>query len=131
MKRTHFPRPHDGVWTRLAPSKIHGIGVFAIRTIGKGTNVFFRDDSEMVWVEESELKQLPLAIKKLYEDFGVFKNGRYGCPRSFNQLTPAWYVNDNSEDPNLHCDENYDFIAVRGIIQGEELTIDYSTYSEE
>ena len=129
VRRSECLRPHDGVFTRLGPSKTHGIGVFAIRAIKKSANVFEHDDSKMVWLEDDELKGLPGAIKKLYEDFGVFKNGRYGCPRSFNQLTPAWYVN-SSKDPNLRCDENYDFIAVRDIKQGEELTLDYSTYSE-
>lgn len=122
-------RPHNGVYIRLGVSKIHGIGVFAIRAIKKGMNVFRHDNAQMVWVRERELKRLPGAIKKLYKDFGVLKNGRYGCPRSFNRLTPAWYVN-NSSSPNLRCDTNYDFISLRDIRRGEELTIDYSTYSE-
>lgn len=131
MRKTVFSKPHDGVWTRLAPSRIHGIGVFAVRAIQKGTNIFEHDNTEMVWIAESELKQLPKAILKLYEDFGVFKDGRYGCPRNFNQLTPAWYVNCDPDNPNLYCDENHDFIAARNIKEGEKLTIDYSTYSEE
>lgn len=121
--------PHDGVFVRLAQSQLHGVGVFAIRDIAEGTNVFQHDNTEMVWIEENELHGLPQETQKLYEDFGVYKNRRVGVPPNFNQLTPAWYVN-NSENPNLRCDENYDFIAARDIKSGEELTIDYSTYSE-
>lgn len=63
------------------------------------------------------------------DDFAVLKNKRYGCPLSFNRLTPSWYLN-NSKIPNVRCDENYDFVAIRNIKPGEELTADYSTYSD-
>ena len=129
VRRRKF-QPHEGVFTRLMPSPIHGVGVFAILPIRKGTNVFAHDNSKIVWVEERGLERLSKAARKLYEDFGAFKDGQYECPPSFNQLTPAWYVNSSS-NPNLYCDENYDFIAARDIKAGEELTIDYSTYSEE
>ena len=29
--------PHCGVYARLAPSRVHGVGVFAVRPIGEGT----------------------------------------------------------------------------------------------
>ena len=32
--------PHEGVYTRIKPSNIHGVGVFAISDIPKGTYVF-------------------------------------------------------------------------------------------
>jgi len=73
---------------------------------------------------------LPKEIKKLYTDFGVLKDGRYGCPPCFNQLTPAWYLNNSKKTPNVRCDANYDFFALRDIKAGEELTAHYSKYSE-
>jgi len=121
--------PHYGVYVRLGASTLHGVGVFAVRAIKKGTNPFRHDNSTMVWVEEKKLRRLPGGIRKLYEDFGVLKNGHYGVPPNFNQLTPAWYIN-NSTNPNMRCGKDYDFFAVRDIEPGEELTIDYSTYSE-
>jgi len=121
--------PHEGVVARLAPSPIHGIGVFAICAIRKGTKLFFGDLDEMVWVEKDELHRLPKRTRKLYDDFTVLKDNRYGCPLSFNRLTPAWYLN-HSKTPNVRCDENFDFVAIRNIKAGEELTADYSTYSE-
>jgi hypothetical protein len=83
----------------------------------------------MVWVEEKEIGRLPKKIKERYTDFGVLKDGRYGCPSSFNLLTPAWYLNDSQSGPNVHCDAHYDFFAMRDIKEGEELKADYSTYS--
>jgi hypothetical protein len=121
--------PHDGVVTRLGRSRIHGVGVFAILQIQKGARIFSDDLDEMMWIEEGELKALPKRIQELYKDFGVLKEGRYGFPISFNRLTPSWYLN-SSKSPNVRCDENYEFFALRTIRPGEELTADYSKYSE-
>jgi SET domain-containing protein len=121
--------PHRGVYVRLKPSKIHGVGVFAIRDIPKRTYVFRGDDDELVWVKASATNRLEKEIKKLYRDFCVSRNGRYGCPRNFNLLTPAWYLN-HSKKPNMAADKNYDFYSIRRIKKGEELTVDYETYSD-
>ena len=122
--------PHFGVYVRLKPSVLHGIGVFAIRDIPKGTYVFGGDSEEMVWVKASVTKSLDKGLKDLYRDFCVLRDGNYGCPRSFNVLTPAWYVN-HSEKPNLAADEKFDFYSARRIKKGEELTLSYKRRSEE
>lgn len=67
--------------------------------------------------------------RKLYDDFSIIKGEMYGCPTSFNCLTPAWYINE-SKKPNTRCDENYDFYSLRDIESGEELTVDYETFSD-
>jgi SET domain-containing protein len=118
------------VYARIQRSRTHGVGLFAVRNIKKGTELFGGDDSGMVWVEKKEIARLPKEVKRLYTHLGVLKDGRYGCPLSFNQLTPAWYLNDSKTAPNVRCDANYDFFALRDIKAGEELTLDYSTYSE-
>jgi hypothetical protein len=105
------------------------VGVFAIRRIPKGTKLFEGDFAEMVWVELSRLPKRPAAIKDLYRDFGVFRNDRVGVPIHFNRMTISWYLNE-SKSPNVRCDENYEFFASEDIGIGEELTVDYSTYSE-
>jgi FRG domain-containing protein/SET domain-containing protein len=131
------PPPHRGVFTRLRPSKIArgGVGVFAIRRIRKGTNLFQGDNDEMIWVEDRKVPKVPPSVRKLYDDFAVIRTDdkkgkpRYGCPTNFNRLTVAWYLNDSTK-PNVRCDEYYNFFALRDIEPGEELTADYSTYSE-
>jgi hypothetical protein len=130
--------PHDKVYTRLRPSKIQkgGIGVFAIRRIKKRTKLFCGDFEEMIWKEERDLPKRPRTIRKLYDDFAVIitddkdQKTRYGCPINFNRLTPSWYLN-SSRKANVRCDQYYNFFALRDIEPGEELTVDYSTYSEE
>jgi FRG domain/SET domain len=129
--------PHSGVYTRLRPSEIAkgGIGVFAIRKIKKDAHLFEGDNDEIIWLKESEVGALPKGVRQLYRDFPVIKNEegnnerRYGCPLSFNRLTVSWYIN-HSQKPNVRCDESFNFYALRTIEPGEELTVDYSTYSD-
>lgn len=120
--------PHFGVYARLAPSKIHGVGVIAIRRIPKGTYVFVGDDEEMTWIRKSSIAKISGPLKKLYRDFCVVRNGNFGCPGNFNQLTLPWYLNHSSK-PNLAADKDLRFFSIRDIKCGEELTVDYSTYS--
>jgi len=123
--------PHFGVYARIRPSKRGGVGVFAIRQIHKGTPLFYGDDEDIVWVEKSKLKRVPPEIRKMYDDFCIIKRGSglYGCPVNFNRLTLAWFLN-TSPKPNVSCDKDFRFFAARDIEPGEELTVDYSTYSE-
>jgi hypothetical protein len=123
--------PHHRVYARVAVSKIHGVGVVAIRRIKKGTPVFHGDDAAFQWVPMRTVRRanLPTRIAQLYEDFGVQFNGYYGCPISFNRLTPACYVN-NSVTPNLAFSKARGFYALRDIEVDEELTADYRKFAE-
>jgi hypothetical protein len=121
--------PHGLVYTRLGPSSIHGVGVFAIVNIPKGTYVFEPDDNPTVKITANEIEALPPSVRRLYEDFCVLKDREYECPTTFNQLTPSWYLND-SRTPNVAADSDLKFYATRDITAGEELTADYGSYSE-
>ena len=122
-------QPHIGVYVRLRPSKLDrkGVGVIAIRKIPKATRIFADENEELCWIPKASLPK-EKALRALYNDFAVIKGDRYGCPTSFNRLTPAWFMNE-SKKPNTRCDENYDFYTLRDIVAGEELTVDYSTFS--
>lgn len=121
--------PHIGVFVRLKPSPLHGIGVFAIRDIPKGTYVFRADKEEMVWVKASATTHLHKEVRNLYRDFCVLREGKYGCPANFNLLTPTWYIN-HSDDPNMAADGNFDLYSTRRIQKGEELTLSYKRRSD-
>jgi hypothetical protein len=130
FKRTsQSERPHDGVYTRLKPSPLHGVGVFAIRDIPNGQYIFEPDDDETVSVLAEETEVLGPTLRQLYEDFCVLKGKSYECPSNFNKLTLSWYLN-TSKDPNVAADLSLKFHAIRDIRAGEELTADYSAYSE-
>jgi SET domain-containing protein len=123
------PWPHDKVFTRLGPSR-NGIGVFAIAQIPAATLVFARDDTEIVRVPKQIVSALgDPEIERLYFDFCPTREDAFLAPTSFNQLTVGWYLN-HSDCPNVEADSRFRFFTRRAINRGEELTADYSTYSE-
>ncbi len=128
--------PHNQVYTRIGVSQIHGIGVIAIMDIPENTYLFEGDDSEIIWLNEEEihLATLPPEVKELYTDFSVIVKDQdvtiFGCPKSFNNMPISWYLN-HSSTPNVICDKQYNFYTIREIKKGEELTVDYATYSDE
>lgn len=126
--------PHQDVWVRLGVSAIDGIGVFAIRPIPKGTDIFANDKVPLVWVSRSELDTAGLseAQRALYHDFGIQRRDRIGCPANFNNLTPGWYLNEPPDGgrANVAADSHFAFTASRDIAEGEELTINYAGFSE-
>jgi SET domain-containing protein len=125
--------PHDKVWARLGPSPIHGIGVFAIRPIPAGTNIFESDSIGLVWVAKTALAQATAtaAQRAFYEDFAIDGGEHFGCPVDFNHLTPGWYLNQPApgQDSNVDSDAALNFTARRDIAEGEELTIFYSSFN--
>jgi FRG domain len=129
------PNPHLKVFTRLGQSKIHGVGVFAIASIKKGTPIFDGENLEMPWFEDKQVLKTPAKIRRLYKDFGVVKHddpGWRGCPTSFNRLNPSWFLNEarNGKKPNVECNpETFEFRALRDIKLGEELLVAYEAYS--
>jgi hypothetical protein len=127
--------PHEGVYVRLGLSPVHGIGVFAIRPIPAGTDVFANDGVPLVWVSRAKLERAGLteAERALYHDFGINRGDSIGCPANFHNLTPGWYLNEPPQGAgaNVRSDGELRFFALRDIAEGEELSIDYSGFSEQ
>ena len=122
--------PHDGVYARIGLSRIHGVGVLAIRDIPRGTQLFRGEDERVVWVRLADVRRLPRELRRLYTDFGMAWGKRIGVPRTLNMLSVGWYLN-HSERPNTRADEDGRFHTLRRIRKGEELTADYRTFADE
>ena len=122
--------PHDGVYARIGPSRIHGVGVLAIRDIPAGTLVFAGESERVAWRSRAAVRRMPAAIRALYEDFGMVSGDRIGVPPSLNMLSVGWYVN-HAERPNVEAGDDGRFRALRRIRTGEELTADYRTFVDE
>lgn len=123
--------PHTDTFVRLMRSQIHGIGVFAIRPIPKGASVFGDHyDEEIVEVPARVVARTRGVQRAFYDDFTVLDVSVYRCPKSFNLLTPSWYLN-HSDSPNVTLTRGQRFIAARRIRAGEELVVDYRTFSND
>jgi SET domain-containing protein len=122
--------PHHGVYTRIGTSRVHGVGVRAIREIPKGALVFRHESERVVWVSRAWVRRLPTAIRRLYEDFGMLWGGRIGVPPTLNMLSVGWYVN-HSDRPNVEAGDDGRFRTLRRIRKGEELTADYRTFADD
>lgn len=126
----------DCVFTRIQPSPIHGVGVFAIRPIPKGIDPMIecrRFEFEQVRVEViRDDPTVPAELKKLVVDMCPENDGFYDIPPfSLNEIGVSYYLN-HSGTPNMECDEESgNFFALRDIAIGEELTVDYGTYGKE
>jgi uncharacterized protein (DUF983 family) len=73
-----FCLPDTKSYTRLRPSKIHGVGVFAIRDIPKDVNIFSDEKLEMIWIAEEMIQAKSGEVRRLYDDFCVLR----ACLRS-------------------------------------------------
>ena len=122
--------PHDGVYARIGASRLHGVGVLAVRDIPVGTLVFAGESERVAWVSRAAVRRLPKAMRALYEDFGMVSGSQIGVPPSLNMLSVGWYVN-HSDRPNVEAGDDGRFRALRRIRKGEELTADYRTFVDE
>lgn len=116
-------------YVMIQPSKVHGIGVFAIRAIPKGTkNLFSKGFGDWIKVTKEEVDQLPQHSKDLIENHCLFDDECYYVPEyGFKMVDLVIYLN-HSETPNvISINDGEYFEAIRDIQQGEELFVDYGT----
>jgi hypothetical protein len=116
------------VLIELRRSGITGIGVFAVKSIRTGQKVaegLGEQDFEAL-VPWSKWKQFDEATQKKIWDFCIGTPEGFVPPENmdFNKLSTEWYFN-HSCDGNVGFDLNGDFVAIRHIEKGKELTYDY------
>jgi uncharacterized protein len=129
MPDTASRMPHRNLYTRLKVSS-KGVGVFSIREIPKGTRLFAGDLGETVRVPVADVTRIAdVELRRMYTDFCPVIKGCFIAPADFNQMTMGWYMN-HSEEPNVTIFQDLQFVTSRRVLIGEELTTDYTTYSE-
>ncbi len=119
-------------YVMIKPSRLHGIGVFAIRDIPKGTsNIFSKGVGDWIKVSKEEVEALPQHSKDLIENHCLFDEDFYFIPDyGFKLLDLVIYLN-HSETPNvISLNDGEEFEAIRDIANGEELLVDYGTIVE-
>jgi len=118
--RLHQHLKHE-VYCKLGVSKIHGVGVFALRDIPKGTlpllSMASRKEKKF---SRAELKELPSSVRKHLADFCLIEGGRVFVPEiGMNAVNISVYLN------HLFDNDKGVLEALVDIPKGEELTIDY------
>jgi SET domain-containing protein len=120
---------HQDTYVMIKPSPLHGIGVFAIRDIPKGTrNLFSQGVGEWIKLTIAEVEALPKHSRDLVENHCLFDEDYYYVPDyGFKLVDLVVYLN-HSDTPNvISINEGEYFEATRDIAAGEELLLDYGT----
>jgi SET domain-containing protein len=119
---------HD-TFVMIKPSPLHGIGVFAIRDIPKGTrNIFSQGVGEWIKLTITEVEALPKHSKDLVENHCLFDEDVYYVPDyGFKLVDLVIYLN-HADTPNVVSINDGEFFeAIIDIKAGEELLVDYGT----
>ena len=127
MNATNLLRDIANTVIGLAPSPIHGIGVFALAEIPAGkTDLFSPMADEWPGVPLAAIDALPAHVRKLIDTYCLRDEGTvYLPPNGFTIIDLVVYLN-HSDTPNLRqIDGGSSFVTLRDIAAGEELLIDY------
>lgn len=119
----------QSTYVMIKPSPLHGIGVFAIRDIPKGTrDIFSQGVGEWIKLTIAEVEALPKHSRDLVENHCLFDEEHYYVPDyGFKLVDLVIYLN-HSETPNIiSINEGEFFEATIDIKAGEELLVDYGT----
>jgi SET domain-containing protein len=126
----------ENIYCRLMPSKISGVGVFAMRDIPKGAELFKTFLDYQLTPIPMDLIANDKKISKEIKDFAcdmypIHQGNLYAYRAGLNAIDISFFIN-HSDHPNVATKkDNGSFFAARKIKKGEELFSDYRTYSEE
>ena len=110
--------------TRVAPSAIHGVGVFACEPVAVGATVWrFNPNFDRV-IDEEALRAVPEAFRA-YLDIYAYRAIDVGGALVLS-CDDARFLN-HSDDPNTE-DRPFVSLARRPIAVGEEITCDYGEF---
>lgn len=122
----------ESTYVMIKASPVHGIGVFAIRDIPKGTqDIFSQGIGDWIEVSKEEVEALPKHSRDLVENHCLFDEKSYFIPDyGFKLVDLVIYLN-HSDRPNVvSINDGERFEAIRDISCGEELFVDYGTIVE-
>jgi uncharacterized protein len=120
------------VKTKVLPSKIQGLGLFADEFIPKGTIIWKFTQGFDLKFTKTQIQKFPKPVQKYLETYDWLskKSGKY-CFSSDN----GKYFN-HSKTPNClsayyNNEEEVITKAIKDIQKGEEITDDYSTFEKD
>lgn len=134
MKKRLINNIKNDTYCRIGVSRIHGVGVMAVKDISKNTFIFKvckRNCDNIIEISKKEVENITPGVKQMMDDYLDKVNGKYQVPESgLNNLNISWYLN-HSDTPNVDITEPARdgfvlFKTNKDIHKGEELFIDYS-----
>ena len=122
----------EATYVMIKASPVHGIGVFAIRDIPKGTqDIFSQGVGEWIEVSKEEVEALPKHSRDLVENHCLFDEQSYFIPDyGFKLVDLVIYLNHSDTPTVVSINDGERFEAIRDIVVGEELFVDYGTIVE-
>ena len=119
---------YNDVYCKIAPSDIHGVGVFAVKDIPKNV-VIFRSVYDFVKINKKFLSRISPNVAKLYKRFFISDEDNIWIPKSgLNNINISFYLN-HSENPNVIWSHEYKlFISKVPILENTELTVNYKSF---
>lgn len=99
--------------TKILPSEIHGLGLFAVTLIKKGEKILQPDKMDLTQDVDKWIK---------YNSSGQKQSFAYLC---------GYCLVNHSTDANTERNDGFDIIASRDILKGEEVTENYDLLSDE
>ena len=123
-------------YVMIRPSAIEGIGVFALRKIPKGCRDMFstakQNPEEWKPIERKLIEELPEHARKLVETYCLYDEFNYYVPeQGFKRMDLVNFLNHSDEPNVLSINDGEFFEALRDILPGEELLVDYGKLVEE
>lgn len=117
--------------TRVAPSAIHGMGLFTVEPVAKDTPIWrFEPGFDRTFSPE-QFAELPLVAREHARWFS-FVDAAHG--QRILSGDHACFIN-HSSPPNSgaqpDCTEPVTTVALRGLAAGEEITCDYFAFDTE
>ena len=110
--------------TYVAPSRIHGNGVFAAEPVLNGQLIWrFQPPFDLVF-DDSQLGDIPIAIKSYLDVYSYRSLDLSG--KTVLSGDNARFLN-HSSDPNTR-ERQFESVASRAIAAGEEITCDYESF---
>lgn len=114
----------DHIYCRIQPSKINGVGLFAIKDIPKGTDPFNNSymAHDALLINKNELKDCNDEIKKMLEDYWpTNNNNKIILPLYPNQIILTNYLNYSEDNYNIIFNDSGKWETLKIIKNGEEL----------
>lgn len=126
MKQSIVPAEeiNKTVLATLAPSPIHGVGVFAVQDIPKGAGVYLRWEHRGLL--QTTLSELKPEVKRIIIQRWPPVNDGYPFLHPHEDVNLPSFIN-HSDDPNYSQSGDR---ALKDIKAGEEITQNYGKYKD-